>query len=404
MQYGRNGPKAIETKWHGCRFRSKLEAQWAVVFELIGLEWAYEPTGYKLPNGLWYMPDFIVAGLVGIGDGWTFVEVKGKMTELDRRKVDEFSRYYPIYVVGEVPYQDPFGTQHRRFAKDTCFHSLSRIFVERARGVVESGALGVGNDGMPEIVPEWHWFGDEQATRLAFLAACYARFDHGETPEQQKEFREAQWRIQQLRRESNDGRKSKMPRLSEAWNSIQESTGTFSDIEPGGYTLVITKVEPVERQQYARFYWDVAEGERKGAYSQSQWPPSDIVSWKDSVLGILKHKMHVLADSNPNFQPTVAFDNDDWQAFVGKKFGAVVRKRLYTAGPNSKNPGADREAVEIAAWLTPEQVANHDYSDALLKPRDQREQHPMGAAPSVAPVPQAFGTAPQGVYDEDVPF
>lgn len=402
MQYGRNGPKAIETKWHGCRFRSKLEAQWAVVFELIGLEWAYEPTGYKLPNGLWYMPDFIVAGLVGIGDGWTFVEVKGKMTELDRRKVDEFSRYYPIYVVGEVPYQDPFGTQHRRFAKDTAFHSLSRIFVERSRGVVESGALGVGNDGMPEIVPEWHWFGDEQATRLAFLAACYARFDHGETPEQQKEFREAQWRIQQLRRESNNGRKSKMPKLP--WNSIQESTGTFSDIEPGGYTLVITKVEPVERQQYARFYWDVAEGERKGAYAQSQWPPSDIVSWKESVQGILKHKLHVLADSNPNFQPTVAFDNDDWQAFVGKKFGAVVRKRLYTAGPNSKNPGADREAVEIAAWLTPEQVANHDYSDALLKPRDQREQHPMGAAPSVAPVPQSFGTAPQGVYDEDVPF
>lgn len=128
------------------------------------------------------------------------------------------------------------------------------------------------------------------------------------------------------------------------------------------------------------------------------------MSWKDSVQGILKHKLHVLADSNLNFQPTVAFDNDDWQAFVGKKFGAVVRKRLYTAGPNSKTPGADKETVEIAAWLTPEQVANHDYSDSLLRPRDQREQHPMGAAPSVAPVPQSFGTAPQGVYDEDVPF
>lgn len=407
MQYGRNGPKAIETKWHGCRFRSKLEAQWAIVFEVMGLEWEYEPMGFRLGNGLWYMPDFVIAGLVGVGDGWCFVEVKGNMTELDRSKVDEFSRYYPIYVVGEVPYQDPFGTQHRKFAKDTAFHSLSRLFVERSKGVVESGAIGVGHDGMPEIVPEWEWAGDERATRLAFLAACYARFDHGEMPEQQKEFSEAQACIQWLREASKkkgNERKSKMPRLSEAWNSIQESTGTFSDIEPGGYTLVITKVEPVERQQYARFYWDVAEGEHKGAYAQSQWPPSDIVSWKDSVLGILKHKMHVLADSNPSFQPTVAFDNDDWQAFVGKKFGAVVRKRLYTAGPNSKNPGADREAVEIAAWLTPEQVANHDYSDSLLRPRDQREQHPITAGPSVTPVPQTFQPAPQDVYSEDVPF
>lgn len=404
MQYGRNGPKAIETKWHGCRFRSKLEAQWAIVFEVMGLEWEYEPMGFRLGNGLWYMPDFVIAGLVGVGDGWCFVEVKGNMTDLDRRKVDEFSRYYPIYVVGEVPYQDPFGTQHRRFAKDTAFHSLSRLFVERSKGVVESGAIGVGHDGMPEIVPEWEWAGDERATRLAFLAACYARFDHGETPEQQKEFREAQWRIQQLRRESNNERKSKMPKLNTLWNSIQESTGTFSDIEPGGYTLVITKVEPVERQQYARFYWDVAEGENKGAYAQSQWPPSDVVSWKDSVLGILKHKMHVLADSNPGFQPTVEFDNDNWQAFVGKKFGAVVRKRLYTAGPNSKNPGADREAVEIAAWLTPEQVANHDYSDSLLRPRDQREQHPITAGPSVTSVPQTFQPAPQDVYSDDIPF
>ena len=406
MQYGRNGPKAIEVKWHGCRFRSKLEAQWAIVFECIGLEWAYEPMGYKLGNGLWYMPDFLVAGLVGVGDGWTFVEVKGKMRDIDRSKIDEFSKHYPLYVVGEVPYTDPFGSQHRAFGRDTCFHSLSRIFVERSAGVIESGAIGVGRDGMPEIVPEWDWNGDEQATRLAFLAARYARFDHGETPEQQQEFRDAQRRIQQLKTESKisgNERKSKMPRLSEAWNSIQESTGTFSDIEPGGYVLVITKVEPKERQQYARFYWDVAEGPSKDAYAQSQWPPSDIISWKDTVLGILKHKMHVLADSNPGFKPTVEFDNDNWQAFVGKKFGAVVRKRLYTAGPNSKNPGADKEAIEVAGWFTPEQIAAHEYSDALLKPRDTREQG--GSAQGVATVPQSFNAAPQeDVYDEDVPF
>lgn len=409
MQYGRNGPslRPIQVKWHGCRFRSKLEAQWAVVFECIGLEWEYEPTGYDLGNGLWYMPDFAVAGLVGVGEGWAFVEVKGRMTDLDRRKIDALSKTYPVYVVGSIPYNDPFGDQHRAFARDTYFHSLSRLSVGRASGVIESGAIGVGRDGMPEIVPEWYWEGDVEATRLAFLAASYARFDHGEDPRQQQEFREAQRRIQQLKAESNiegNERKAKMPKLNTLWNNIQESTGTFADIEPGGYVLVITKVEPKEQQQYVRFYWDVAEGPSKGAYAQSQWPPSDIISWKDSVLGILKHKMHVLADSNPNFQPTVAFDNDNWQEFVGKRFGAVVRKRLYTAGPNSKTPGADKETVEVAGWFTPEQIAAHEYSDALLKPRDQREQG-GGSAQGVATVPQSFNAMPQeDVYSEDIPF
>ena len=197
-----------------------------------------------------------------------------------------------------------------------------------------------------------------------------------------------------------------MPKLSKPWKSIEESTGGFADIEPGAYVLAITKVEPHERQEYARVFWDVADGPSKGTYAKSQWPPSDILSWKDTALGMLKHKMHVLADSNVGFQPTVAFDNDDWQAFVGKRFGAVVRRRLYTAGPNSKEPGADRVQMEVAAWITPEQVAAHDYSDALLKDRDQRDRDVAQASVdhSMPPTPPAQAYAHDDLYDEDVPF
>lgn len=193
-----------------------------------------------------------------------------------------------------------------------------------------------------------------------------------------------------------------MPKLKQLWKDIEESTGGFADIEPGAYVLTITKVEPHESQQYARFFWDVAEGPMRGAYAKSQWPPSDVVSWKESVYGMLKHKMHVLADSNEGFQPTVAFESDQWQQFVGKRFGAVVRRRLYTAGPNSKEPGADRTQMEVAAWITPEQVASHDYSDALLKDRDQRDKdatRQQAEQPVQAPTYQA-----PDVYAEDVPF
>lgn len=50
--------KAIETVYRGYRFRSRLEARWAVFFDALGLKWEYEKEGYDLgPAGL-YLPDF----------------------------------------------------------------------------------------------------------------------------------------------------------------------------------------------------------------------------------------------------------------------------------------------------------------------------------------------------------
>lgn len=49
--------KAIETIYNGYRFRSRLEARWAVFFDSLGIKYRYEPEGYDL-NGVWYLPDF----------------------------------------------------------------------------------------------------------------------------------------------------------------------------------------------------------------------------------------------------------------------------------------------------------------------------------------------------------
>lgn len=49
--------KPIETKYKGCLFRSRLEARWAVYFDVAGIEWEYEKEGFALPSG-WYLPDF----------------------------------------------------------------------------------------------------------------------------------------------------------------------------------------------------------------------------------------------------------------------------------------------------------------------------------------------------------
>lgn len=61
--------KAIETEYNGYRFRSRLEARWAVFFDAMGIEYEYEPEGFELSCGR-YLPDFYLRDLQ------IFVEIK----------------------------------------------------------------------------------------------------------------------------------------------------------------------------------------------------------------------------------------------------------------------------------------------------------------------------------------
>lgn len=61
--------KAIETHYNGYKFRSRLEARWAVFFDEAGIEYQYEPKGFT--NGKdCYLPDFYLP------EHNTYVEVK----------------------------------------------------------------------------------------------------------------------------------------------------------------------------------------------------------------------------------------------------------------------------------------------------------------------------------------
>lgn len=43
--------KAVETRIYGCRFRSRLEARWAVFLTKLGVQWEYEKEGYMTEAG-----------------------------------------------------------------------------------------------------------------------------------------------------------------------------------------------------------------------------------------------------------------------------------------------------------------------------------------------------------------
>lgn len=53
--------KAIETIYNGFRFRSRLEARWAVFFDAADVSYIYEPEGFELADGSWYLPDFYLS-------------------------------------------------------------------------------------------------------------------------------------------------------------------------------------------------------------------------------------------------------------------------------------------------------------------------------------------------------
>lgn len=50
--------KAIPTRWKGWYFRSRTEARWAVFFDVMDLEFEYEPESFELSNGQIYPIDF----------------------------------------------------------------------------------------------------------------------------------------------------------------------------------------------------------------------------------------------------------------------------------------------------------------------------------------------------------
>lgn len=79
--------KAIETKYDGYKFRSRLEARWATFFNALDIPYEYEKEGYDL-EGTWYLPDF------WLPKQEYFIEIKGQEpTEEEAKKAKNLALY-----------------------------------------------------------------------------------------------------------------------------------------------------------------------------------------------------------------------------------------------------------------------------------------------------------------------
>jgi hypothetical protein len=106
-----NEIKAIETKYAGCRFRSRAEARWAVFFDHMGIGWEHEPEGFETSIGR-YLPDFRIQ----TGDWYPYwFEVKPPYAGPDdRHRVLCVETATPMIVARGMPrsYSDQLRRQH----------------------------------------------------------------------------------------------------------------------------------------------------------------------------------------------------------------------------------------------------------------------------------------------------
>lgn len=142
--------KAIPTRYAGCRFRSRLESRWAVLFDTLKWSWEYEPQGFSLPSGR-YLPDF---RLTPAGSPPVWFEVKPSNDDREDLRWTDLAR-----VTGDIVIVA--RGMHRTGDDCTTQHSANAY---------AANAIGRGLTLWPDI-PDSAWD-----------AASSARFEFGETP------------------------------------------------------------------------------------------------------------------------------------------------------------------------------------------------------------------------------
>lgn len=97
--------KPIETYYNGYRFRSRLEARWAVFFDAMGIKYEYEPEGI-MEGDTPYLPDFYLP------EFHSFFEVKRDKFDMDKEEYDDaikkisFGAYTNTFA-GIIAFGDP---------------------------------------------------------------------------------------------------------------------------------------------------------------------------------------------------------------------------------------------------------------------------------------------------------
>lgn len=97
-----NNQHVIETEYDGYRFRSRLEARWAVFYNALEIPYEYEKEGFALPT--WYLPDF------WLPSQGCWIEIKGSTPTQEENNLAEalceFTHANVFIFYGTIPNPD----------------------------------------------------------------------------------------------------------------------------------------------------------------------------------------------------------------------------------------------------------------------------------------------------------
>lgn len=169
----------IQTEAFGYRFRSRLEARWAVCLTHLGCEWEYEPQGFEI-GGQRYLPDFY---LPAIG---AYVEVKPQALDVRQFTLCSLLPEPCILLVGTPdPYRPLFAVADDRSDLWGGPDAFARYELAVAAGGSSYGWCALAQSVMKQRI--WCDFGEGELAYIddphwdeACLEARRARFEFGE--------------------------------------------------------------------------------------------------------------------------------------------------------------------------------------------------------------------------------
>lgn len=110
--------EAIPTFYRNTRFRSRLEARWAMFFDAVGIDWEYERQGFTA-DGICYLPDFWLPNVRHRGtEGGVHFEVKPgapNAAEEAKARMVAYGSQRPVVITAQPPKNGQFEFLHEYF-------------------------------------------------------------------------------------------------------------------------------------------------------------------------------------------------------------------------------------------------------------------------------------------------
>ncbi len=148
------------------------------------------------------------------------------------------------------------------------------------------------------------------------------------------------------------------------YESVQANGGEYAKPKAGGYVVKILDVNDIPldtttgKGDYLKIDYDICEGEFAGYYKElnkkfgGDWFANFIRSYKEKALGMFKHFMNCVEESNAGF-------SWDWneKELIGKKVGVVLQEEEYR-----KNDGSVGVRLKVQGIKTVKQILDGDFN------------------------------------------